>query len=79
MASWSSKLNKYNKTTTMTFRIDENVMMKLRKESNQREISINTLVNQTLKRFVEWDMFEPKVGMVTLAKPVVAEIFLYNE
>ena len=42
------------------------------------EISINTLVNQILKRFVEWDMLELKVGMVAVAKPVVTG-FLVNQ
>ena len=75
MPSWFSTLNNHDKTTTMTFRIDKNVLMKLRSQSKASEISINTLVNQILKRFVEWDMLEPRVGMVAVAKPVVAELF----
>lgn len=74
MASWSH-LSKNHKSTTMTFRIEEDVMMELRKESEQRQISINTLVNQIFKRYVQWDTFESRVGIVILAKPVVAELF----
>jgi hypothetical protein len=59
----------------MTFRIDESIMNKLRNESEQREVSLNTLVNQILKRYVEWDLYEPKVGMIPLAKPIVVEMF----
>jgi hypothetical protein len=33
------------KTVTMTFRIDESIMNKLRNESELREVSLNTLVN----------------------------------
>lgn len=63
------------KTVTMTFRIDESVMKVLRAESDEREVSLNTLVNQILKRFVDWDMYEPKVGMIPIAKPIVSALF----
>lgn len=63
------------KTTTMTFRIDEEIMNKLRAESENRETSLNTFVNQIFKRYVEWDMFEAKVGMIPIAKPIVVELF----
>ena len=48
----------------MTFRIEEDVLNKLRKESEHRETSLNTFVNQIFRLYVEWDMFESKVGMV---------------
>lgn len=63
------------KTATMTFRIDEDVLNKLRTESEHRETSLNTFVNQIFKRYVEWDMFESKVGMVPVAKPIIIELF----
>ncbi|MGC2429158.1 MAG: hypothetical protein WA421_19145 [Nitrososphaeraceae archaeon] len=63
------------KTVTMTFRVDEAIMTKLRHESEQREISLNTLVNQIFKHFVEWDVFESKVGMIPIARPIVVELF----
>ena len=47
------------KTATMTFRIDENVLNVLRTESDRGQITLNSLVNQLLKRYVDWDMFEP--------------------
>jgi hypothetical protein len=63
------------KTSTMTFRIDDNVLRILRTESERHQISLNTLINQLLKRFVEWDMYESKVGMIPIAKPIVVELF----
>ena len=62
-------------TVTMTFRIAENIMDVLRLESEKREISINTLVNQILKRYTEWDMYEPKLGMIPIARPLVSALF----
>ncbi len=67
--------NLSKKNSTMTFRIDNNVLKILKTESEKHQISLNSLVNQLLKRFVEWDMYEPKVGMIPIAKPVVVELF----
>jgi len=63
------------KTSTMTFRIDEDVLNKLRSESEHRETSLNTFVNQIFKRYVEWGMYESRVGMVPIAKPIIVELF----
>jgi hypothetical protein len=62
-------------TVTLTFRLDENVVTILRTESGTRHISLNAMVNQILQNFVQWNMYEPKVGMMSLFRPVVAEIF----
>ncbi len=67
--------NNKRPTTTVTFRLDANTVKKLQTEAKDNDISLNTLVNQIMKRFVEWDAFESKVGMVLVAKPVVAELF----
>jgi hypothetical protein len=63
------------RTITMTFRINESLMKKLKNEAEDREISLNTLVNQIFRRYVEWDSYEPKVGMIPIAKPVVIQLF----
>ena len=63
------------RAVTMTFRINEHTLNALRDESARKEISLNTLVNQILKRFAEWDMYESKVGIVRLTKPVAIYLF----
>lgn len=63
------------KSDTISFRLDSSVLEKLRKESETHGVSLNILVNQILKRFTEWDMFELKVGMIPIAKPIVEELF----
>jgi len=63
------------KTATMTFRLDEEIIEKLRVESKNRAISTNTLVNQALKRFLEWDMYQTKIGLVSINKPVFVKVF----
>jgi hypothetical protein len=63
------------RTTTMTFRLDEGVLTILREESKRRQISLNTMVNQILQRYTEWDMYESKVGMISIFRPVAAQLF----
>jgi hypothetical protein len=59
----------------MTFRLDENVINTLRAESGRRKISLNAMINQILQRYVEWDMYESKVGLISFLRPVAVELF----
>jgi hypothetical protein len=63
------------KTSTFTLRIDEDIIKLLQNESQLQDISLNTLINKILKRYVEWDSYEPKVGMIPMAKPVITTLF----
>jgi hypothetical protein len=67
--------SKRNSTSSITFRIDDDSVKKLRSEAEGQGVSLNSLVNQILKSFLEWHIFEPKVGMVPIAKPIVEELF----
>jgi hypothetical protein len=62
-------------TSTFTLRIDEDIIRSLQNESQLQDISLNTLINKILKRYVEWDSYEPKVGMIPMAKPVITTLF----
>jgi len=63
------------KTSTITFRLDDDIVKKLRSESGNRQVSTNVLVNQALRRFLEWDIYEPVAGFVMINKRVFALIF----
>lgn len=63
------------KSDTISFRLDNLVLEKIRKESEKQGVSINVLVNQILKRYTEWDMFESKVGMIPVARPILDSLF----
>ncbi len=67
--------NQKRTTTTITFRKDNNIMHKINAKAEQEDISLNTLINQILKRYAEWDMYEGKAGMVPLNRPVVKKLF----
>jgi predicted transcriptional regulator len=68
-------LSQPKKTSTITFRLDDDIVKKLRAESGNRQVSTNTLVNQALRRFLEWDIYEPVAGFVLVNKKVFTEIF----
>jgi HicB family len=62
-------------STSLTFRLDKDIITKLRAEAQKQGISLNSFVNQVLKSFLEWHIFEPKVGFVPILKPVVEQLF----
>lgn len=61
-------------TESATFRIDSETLSALRKESEQREVSLNTFINQILRRFVQWDIHSTKAGMMQIPKPLLVDI-----
>jgi hypothetical protein len=44
-------------------------------ESERLDVSLNTLLNQILRRYPDWDIYEAKVSMETIAKLLVSAIF----
>jgi hypothetical protein len=67
--------NDDKRTITQTLRIDKLTLDILRRESKERGISLNLLVNQIFKNFVDWHAFDTKIGMVPLPKEVILDIF----
>ena len=63
------------KTATITFRFEEDLINKLQQEAKEHQISTNTLATQAMKRFLEWDIYQPRIGLVSLNKPVFVKIF----
>jgi len=63
------------KTKPMTFRIEDKILEKIRKEGEIDQISVSNLINKILKRYIEWDSYAPKVGMIPMAKPIIASLF----
>ncbi|MGI0060315.1 MAG: CopG family ribbon-helix-helix protein, partial [Nitrosotalea sp.] len=63
------------KTSTITFRLDENTLQRLHHESNSKQVSTNTLVNQALKQFLDWGIYESTIGFVIINKQVFVHVF----
>ena len=66
--------NQSKKTRSVTFRLDSSVIDVLQAEADNREISLNVIVNQILKRYSEWDRFENKIGMMPVPKVILSSL-----
>lgn len=66
--------NQSKKTRSVTFRIDSSVIDEMQREADQKEISLNVLVNQTLKRYCLWDRYENRIGMMPVPKIVLTSL-----
>jgi hypothetical protein len=62
------------KTRSVTFRLDSSVIDELQTEADNREISLNVLINQILKRYSEWDRYENKIGMMPVPKVILSTL-----
>jgi uncharacterized protein (UPF0216 family) len=61
-------------TRSVSFRLDSKVIDEMQKEANQNEISLNVLVNQTLKKYTEWGRYENKIGMMPVPKQMLSSL-----
>jgi hypothetical protein len=61
-------------TRSITFRLDSKVIDEMQREANQNEISLNVLVNQTLKKYTEWGRYENKIGMIPVPKLMLSSL-----
>jgi hypothetical protein len=62
------------KSRSVTFRLDSKVIDDLQTEADNREISLNVLVNQVLKRYAEWDRYENKIGMMPVPRMILSNL-----
>lgn len=70
----SETVSQSKKTRSVTFRLDSSVIDELQAEADNREISLNVLVNQVMKRYSEWDRFENKIGMMPVPKVILSSL-----
>lgn len=64
------------KTTTMTFRLESDIIERLKMKAHQDETTLNTLVNRVLRKYTEWGIFlEDRLGIISLTRPVAQELF----
>jgi hypothetical protein len=70
----SAEVVKQKKTRSTTFRLDTKVVDELQREADQGEISLNVLVNQILRRYIEWDRYENKLNLVPIPKLMLTRL-----
>jgi hypothetical protein len=66
--------SKKEKTKTVSYRISEQLHNELNAESIQKEISQNVLVKQILEKYIRWDRFLNKIGMIPIPRGILQSL-----
>lgn len=67
-------LIKKEKTRSITYRLPANIVEELETEAMQKSISQNVLVKQILEKYVTWDRFGDKIGMIPVPKGILSTL-----
>ena len=62
---------KKEKTRSITYRLPARVVEELETEAMHKNISQNVLVKQILEKYVNWDRFGDKIGMIPVPKGIL--------
>lgn len=62
---------KKEKTRSITYRLPAKIVEELESEAMEKNISQNVLVKQILERYVQWDRFGDKIGIVPVPKKIL--------
>jgi hypothetical protein len=65
---------KRSRTVPKSFRIDESASIAVEEEAISQNVSSNTLVNQILKQFSEFDRFARRINTVKLSSSVFRDL-----
>lgn len=69
-----SHLPKKEKTRSITYRLPAKIVEELETEAVQKNISQNVLVKQILEKYVTWDRFGDKIGMMPIPKDILESL-----
>jgi hypothetical protein len=62
---------KHEKTRSISYRLSEHILEELEIEAQQKEISQNVLVKQILEKYIGWERFANKMGMIPVPKEIL--------
>ena len=65
---------KKEKTRSITYRLPEKLVEELETESMEKNISQNVLVKQILEKYVQWDRFAEKIGMIPVPTNILERL-----
>lgn len=65
---------KKEKTRSITYRFPEWLVEELETESTEKNISQNVLVKQILEKYVQWDRFAEKIGMIPVPTNILVRL-----
>ena len=61
-------------TRSITYRLPETLINELDNESRQKKISQNVLVKQILEKYIQWDRYSSKIGMIPVPKEILQSL-----
>ena len=67
-------LPKKEKTRSITYRLPEDLVEELETESMEKNISHNVLVKQILEKYIQWNRYADKIGMIPVPKNIIDEL-----
>lgn len=62
------------KNVSATFRLEGNMIERLRKEADDKVISLSMLVNQIIKQHIDWHNMAPKAGYIAVRKELITNL-----
>lgn len=62
---------KHEQTRSISYRLPTHLVDELETEAMEKEISQNVLVKQILERYVKWDRYADKIGMIPVPKDIL--------
>ena len=66
--------NESLKTESLTCRLDKITLNKLKTEAQQKEVSVNTLINQTLRHHSDWHSNAAKAGFISVRRGLIMKL-----
>ena len=66
--------SKKETTRSITYRLPEKLVNELETEATQKGISQNVLVRQILDKYIQWDRFSNKIGMIPVPKGILESL-----
>ena len=67
-------VQKKEPTRSITYRLPEKLVNELETEASQKSISQNVLVKQILEKYIQWDRFSNKIGMIPVPKGILESL-----
>jgi hypothetical protein len=66
--------NPHHKSESITLRLDNIILNKLHREADQKDTSVNTLVNHIIRRHIDWHSNAAKAGFVTVRRGLLIDL-----
>jgi hypothetical protein len=71
---WYTPTLERTSTETVTVRLSSDILKILRTDSEEKEVSLNTLMNQIVRQHIYWYRLAPKAGFVPVRRSLLTKL-----